>query len=171
MKLRVLLISIISGYFLLSCAGSQLEKPKYKLSKKPPFSITDAYSQKWSKNEQGEQKGTDVYFKLASLRSRTTKVYFQQVFYDKKVAQVQKTTPFRVHYSDGTDRFMGSFTSDSIYISKRDSLLPSLKKGFYVSKNNPFDLKESEAIVSYVFEGNLRFYKIEGLIEKRSLIE
>ncbi len=106
MKLRVLLISIISGCFLLGCAGSQLKTPKYKLSKKPPFSITDTYSQKWNKNEQGEQKGTDLYFKLASLRSLTTKVYFQQVFYDQKVAQVQKTAPFRVHYSDGTDRFM-----------------------------------------------------------------
>lgn len=148
--------------FTLTCCVSSQDKnanlDSYSLTKDAPFKITEAYFQKWVAGVQGGGKGTNVYIKLENLNESITikNLYFQ----DKMASLISMPLNSNTYEAKFKEEINNDLVMDSD-VTKEAANIPPVK--------TPFNLEKNEAVISYIENNQLEFFKISALPEKPML--
>ncbi|NER13216.1 hypothetical protein GWK08_07180 [Leptobacterium flavescens] len=151
---HIILLSIIMFGFS-NCSSSQ------KLQKETPFTIKDAYSQDWVAGVEGGGSGINVFLSIAELGN---KVELDSLyFHGEKVKLEEKNGLYIGRYKTKANE-------------KRDLIIHEDPKKEYgnkppidVKEKIPFNLEDTEAVVSYVHNGVTKYFKIENIKKKESV--
>lgn len=147
----VLAIFILS-VFLSNCGGSKTDKSKLTLTENPPFSIEEVYSQKWMAGVKEGGSGTNIYISLNNIEPGTliNEVYFR----NKITTAEEKNNQIFVGYFKNEQQ---DIIMDSDATKEANNIPP---------QKFPFQLEESEAVLSYTYKGIEYYYKISNIEEK-----
>ena len=156
--LNFLIITFIAAISLVSC-GSLKEKnnasKEYVLIENPSFKIIDSYYQHWAAGVQGGGSGTNLTIKLDNF---VKGVAFKNLFFQGKLAPLKKLINNSVGYQASfKEENSNEIIMDGDVINEISNTPPV---------KIPFDLNENDAVVSYIENGNLKFFKISALKEK-----
>jgi hypothetical protein len=148
----------ISSLILLIFGFSQCGTAKF--DKNPPFQITSAVVQNWYGGQQGIQ-GKNL--KITYTSNRT--IQFDSVFFDKR------STDLQVKNTNESKLVIGYFKSKE----KQDLILDEnpvkeLQNAVPILKEVPFQLKESEAVVSYTIKGEKKYFKIIAIEKEKDVV-
>jgi len=131
-----------------------------KLQENMPFNIDEVYSQKWIAGVQGGGSGINVFLKL---KDNNHNVVFDSIYFRGKGAKLE-TNPDR-------NFCVGRFSTP--FNKKQDVILSDKPKGEFgneapiIPKKPPFDLKDSECVISYKENNSTKYFKIEKIKEKQ----
>ena len=149
--LTVFLCFIMAGFS--QCSGTKhTQEPQ--LEKTAPIPVEKAYFQAWVAGIQGGGSGIHLY-----LPDSTTDIKLDSVYFREMVAKLNR---------DSTG-YVALFRTQT---NQRDDVIMSNENhaeyGNTLSEKAqiPFQLKANECVVSYIENNNIRYFKIENLIEK-----
>lgn len=147
------IIAILSIVFL-RCGTS-----KENSQKTPPFKIVKSTYNNWIGGQPGV-KGVIVKVAIDNPNVTLDSIYFRNM---KTALEKEKIT--------SEEKYIGHFTYPN---TKNEIILHGDPKKEFgnpvpdVSKKNPFELENNEAMVSYIYKGIKNYYKISNLIETTS---
>ncbi len=148
----MMLISLFS-----SCSSAQ------KLVTNPPMTLGDVYFQKWIAGIKDGGSGMDLYIPITG--DLPNNIQLDSVYFSGKVIKLQKL-------ESSNELYVGRFKSN--LNPKPDVVMSSEMNEEYGNKvlklenKIPFELKNSECVVSYREDEKTKYFKIEGIIEKPS---
>ncbi len=148
---KILTLLLFVGVFS-QCASTRFES-------KPPFKITKATYNDWVGGQQGVS-GIRLVFVYEPIKT----VAFQKVYFAGKEGTL---TP---RNNDGKT-FITGHISTSTRVNKELVLDIDPKKEVnnkLPEKRFPFQLKENEAVISYIEKGVIKFYKVQGLVKTKT---
>lgn len=123
-----------------------------------PFSLGEAYGQKWSVEDRPAAKGYEVVITILSLSEDEATLY--NLYHQGKMAPVQ------IKLKDiGTVAVaeFGATTSDK---NTTEVNSPEAEVGSKGQEALPFELTETQAVISYVQKKKVRYYQINGIQRK-----
>jgi len=133
------------------------------LDKNPPFQITSAMYQNWV----GGLPGSNGVIVTISYQSDAD-IAFDSIYFLKKVSKLEsneykgtKTLSGRIYTSVSSDRNDLILHSDPKKELKNQ--LPKLNK-------LPFDLKDTEAVISYKVESKIKYFKVIHIKKGKPII-
>jgi len=152
MKLPIKLIGIAIVLFsLISCAGGK----DVLFEQDPPFKIKMGTYQKWVSGVQGGGKGWVVTIYMGTIMED---IKVKDIYYLDTMVEA-KQDPRNV------DKYTGYFMDEE----SRDITMeedPRKEAGNTPPVKSPFTLEPNEAVLSYLHEGEVKFYKMTNLVEK-----
>lgn len=152
--LRFFFVGILT-ILACSCAGFN---QVYVLEEEPHFTLDDVYSQKWVAGVEEGGSGTHLHFTTATLAGdvRFMHAYFRNQ--KQRINQNQETP----------DVYMVNFPNQSMADRIMD-VDPTKEAANTPEAEYPFDLDENEAVLSYLMNGELKFYLVGPIAEKPML--
>lgn len=152
--LRVLIFTL----FLTNCASLSFEA-------NPPFVITKVTYQNW-KNHLKSISGTDINISYTSRK----KVAFKELFYNEK----QEEVSFKKD-KNGTKFLLVQFKNKTTNNNFDIQLHGNSKKEFgnkppQKQANFPFELKDTEAVLSYKEANTIKYVKIKNITKQQESI-
>ena len=154
MKKLLYLISFGVLALVFSCGSTSNNKfEKYHL-----LTIHSAYCTTWV-GEQPGVKGYTVYLEIDDSNCVLDSIYFRNMS-----AKLEKETTI------GKNTYFGTFTMPNRM--KNYMLHSDSKKEFGnqlpdISKSIPFNLTENEAVISYLSENKVKYFKISEIVERK----
>lgn len=141
-----------------SCGSSQTSNNKFMFEANPPFTIEEAYFQKWVAGTKEGGAGIKVHLVFETIDSEVivNNFYFQN--------QIQKAQ----NALDNTNEYFAELSNNSRNGFVMD-IDPIKEAQNTPSQNFPFELNENEAVVSYVLKGKTKYFKISNLSEKEHI--
>ncbi|MEM7185869.1 MAG: hypothetical protein AAF466_04350 [Bacteroidota bacterium] len=141
---------------LTGCAGGK--DAGYTFEQQPPFSLGKVYFQDWVAGVQGGGSGTNVYIHISSY---TDAVEFKDIYFGNKKTKAQIAP-------QDVDLLVGNFTNklrpdvimDGEPVKEAQNTVPEV---------TPFQLESNEAILSYLYEDEVKYLLIQNL-EKKPLL-
>lgn len=139
-----------------SCTSAQ------KLQTESPINNAEVYFQKWVAGVKDGGSGIDLFIPL--LNKLPKNVELDSVYFRGKSARLEKVEAENILY---VGRFKTSFNQKPDIVMSSDpneeygNQLPILEK------KSPFELKDSECVVSYKDGNGTKYFKIENIIEKQ----
>ena len=149
----IALLTIMTSFS--QCSSSQ------KLQEKAPLALGDVYFQRWNAGVQGGGSGINLFISTKTKNYNHTKL--DSVYFRGKAAKLSII-------EDKTIVYLGRFTSE--FNQPKDIVMSSNPLDEYnnpllVTKEKiPFELKDSECVVSYKVGQTTKYFKIENIIEK-----
>jgi len=149
----LLILMVIMASFS-QCAST------YKLQKKAPTSLGEAYFEQWVSGMAQGPSGINIFINVNDDKIQLDSVYFRG-----KAAKLDAD-------KSNKQLYIGRFVSKSTEI--RDNIMHNEGKEEYgnqapeIPKKIPFELKANECIVSYRLNGKTLYYKIPDLKQKES---
>ncbi|WP_194533089.1 hypothetical protein [Zobellia nedashkovskayae] len=125
----------LSLFMIVGCAS------KMKLEMIAPFSLGDAYAQKWSVETPKGRDGYEVVVTILSLKNDKAKLknmYFKGKKAPVSILMTEKGIVGVAEFGDAADSI----------------------------EDFPFNLTETQAIITYMQKGKLKYYKINGISQK-----
>ncbi|MEX0289016.1 MAG: hypothetical protein AB3N14_07875 [Flavobacteriaceae bacterium] len=158
------LLYIILGCIvtLYSCSSQK------KLEVSTPFTLGASSCQEWVGGKEESGKGQLV--KIAISEMKGEKVAFQNIYFRGQMAKV--TMEMEDEGMIATAKFFDQKKPDIIMhadATKEVGNQPPRQKPLG-EKEFPFELKETEAVLSYLEDEKVKYVKIVGIIEKPSRI-
>lgn len=154
MKIKLLFITILS-VTLTNCGGSKSNNSELDFTTNPPFKIQKVYSQKWVAGVKGGGSGTNLYITLSEASEG---IQFKELFFRNKKIEVSSSKNKVIGYfknKNNQDVIMdGNATNEAANIPP---------------EKIPFQLKDNEAVVSYLENDKVVYYKISNIEEKEIL--
>jgi hypothetical protein len=163
---KIFLMKIITNIILFSivltgftnCSSAQ------KLEKRTSFNIGEVYFQSWVAGIKGGGSGTNIFIPIEDNLTKT--VQLDSVYFRGKASKLEfkPTNP---------SLFIGRFLSSSNL--NKELIMSDEPNAEYGNKlpdpkiSIPFELKPNECVISYIKEGKTLFYKIENIIERKSI--
>lgn len=149
MKAKAILIAFVT-ILLIQCKSTQFDA-------KPPFNIIDATYNNWV----GGQKGVSGIRLVFNFEAQET-VTFQKVYFANKEGSLESAN------KDGkkvlTGHISTSTTSDiTIDFDTKKEVKNKLPESTF-----PFELKENEAVISYLQNGVTKFYKVKNVTKTKT---
>lgn len=140
---------------LLAVLASLFQCASVSFEKNPPFTIHSASYKNWVGGVPGVS-GTKVRINFKA----NTVVAFDSMFFKNKKAKI-------VIETINKDTFLNGHFSTSIINSKEDLVLHKDGKKEYGNKvpekRFKFDLKDNEAVISYIIDNQIKYFKIENI--------
>ena len=137
MKIRIVVL-IVLVLSLSACSSTK------KLESTAPFSLGEAYAQEWT-IEEVEKSGHEVVIPILSLENE--KAILKNLYYNGKMA------PVNIELTEMGNVAVAEFgNQDAAEVSTGGD-----------SELFPFDLSETQAVISYVSNEKVRYYKINGI--------
>ena len=154
MKKLLYLISFGVLAIMFSCGSTS----NNKFEKRIPFNIHNAFYTNWF-GEQPGVKGYIVYLEIDDSNSVLDSIYFRNMS-----AKLEKDPAI------GKNTYLGTFTMPNRM--KNYMLHSDSKKEFGnqlpdISKSIPFNLTENEAVILYLSENKIKYYKISEIVERK----
>ncbi|GAA3588119.1 hypothetical protein Q4Q39_18030 [Flavivirga amylovorans] len=149
-SLLFLLITI--GFY--QCASTQ------KLENKLPLEIGEVYSQHWVSGVRGGGSGYNVFI---PIKSNPSKIVLDSLYFKGKRVKLE---------SKSASVFVGRFKSEAN--QRQDIIMSSDPLAEYgnsvpkISKKMPFELNDTECIISYQKGNKTLYYKISNITKKAS---
>ncbi|MBJ7879702.1 hypothetical protein [Gelidibacter salicanalis] len=154
-------ISLFSTIAMLLLSASKCSETQ-KLQKKAPLPIEDVYVENWTSQEASGHSGYTLYIPINS--EDKSGITLDSVYFRNQTVKLIKTS------TDLNTAYVGRFEipkkSNPDIILSSDPLEEMQNKPPRIPTNIPFKLEPTEGIVSYKVNGETRYYKIEGIIEK-----
>ncbi|QAA82310.1 hypothetical protein EI546_11540 [Aequorivita sp. H23M31] len=141
-----------------SCGSSKIADDKMIFEENPPFTIENAYFQKWVAGIEEGGSGTKVHL---TFRSMEPNVVIKNIYFQNQIIKAQKSSANPREY---TADFPNSSRNDIVM-----DIDPVKEAANTPSGNFPFELNKNEAVLGYLFNGKENFYKISHLSEKEHL--
>ena len=134
-----------------SCAGGK----DLLFEENPPFSIKEASSQDWVSGVQGGGSGTNVTVYMGEIHED---IKIKDVYYLGDVAKAER------HPRD-IDKYVARFSK----AHNRDIIMdkdPINEANNTVPIKSPFSLEKNEIVISYMHDGEVKYYKFNAVKEK-----
>lgn len=141
-----------------SCGSSQTSNTKFMFEENPPFTIEEAYFQKWVAGTKEGSSGIKVHIVFETIEPD---VVLKDFYFQRQIQKAQNAL-------DNTNEYFAELSNNS----RNDFVMdidPMKEAQNTPSQNFPFELKENEAVVSYVFKGKTKYFKISNLSEKERI--
>lgn len=138
-----------------SCSTAQ------KLQQEPPFHIENVYSQKWVAGIEGGGSGINLFIPISKEISQN--IELDSVYFRGKGVKLELIKGEKPMY-------IGRFETD--FNQKKDIIMSSDPNEEYGNEvlpmNNkiPFKLEDTECVVSFKDQGDIKYFKIENITEK-----
>ncbi len=141
-------LSILAIIFGFSQCGS------LKLEENPPFKITSAIHTNFSGGQQGVS-GMNVKIMYTSNET----IEFDSIYFSKRIAKLE------VRNGNDIKMVIGHFNTST---RNRDLVLDANPKKEINNKvpelkEFPFELKDNEAIISYIISDKIKYFKIKSI--------
>lgn len=150
---KINFISFCILIFLLGCANS------YKLEKKPELNILESYYKTKSSGVRGGDSGYSIYLMLDENTNLDTKnIKIKGIYFKDK-------------YADLKNQGLGKYQTFIKQDNNTDSLEPvfNSKKSVEIQEEKiPFVLKDTEAVISYLQNEKMKFFKV-ALTKKKTM--
>lgn len=149
-------VSILIIFIFTNCSTAQ------KLQKTAPIILGEVYSQSWVAGVKGGGSGINLFIPV--LGELPQNMQFDSVYFRGRASKLELATTNPVLY---VGRFTEKFKQNQDIIMSIDPMeeygnqLPTQQK-------IPFDLKETECVVSYKESKDTKYFKIDNIIEKKS---
>jgi hypothetical protein len=149
----IAIVFVMTGFS--NCAGSK------KLQQEAPFTMGTVYYEKWVAGVKGGGSGINLGMTLTKLPEDIVldSVYFRGM----KAPLVKETTEKGILY---LAHFKTELNKKKDIISHEDPKMEVGNEPPSIQEKIPFELKENEAVISYLHKGKKRYYKIEGIKAK-----
>lgn len=152
--LPVLILSVS----FLNCAGSQISESDIMFEKSPPFTIEEAYFQKWVSGMKEGGSGIRIHI---ILESKKPEVEMREVFFQNQIRSL-------VNYDNNKNEFIAQFPSKPL----RDVIMdidPIEEAKNVPFQKFPFELNDNEAVISYLAGEDIKYFKVSNLVEKAQI--
>lgn len=142
-------------FILVGCANT------YKLEKKSDFTFSDAYYNSWFSGIKGGGSGYNIFLKLeeGSLVNNN-KIKLQNVYFKGEVVELKAQSNGKYKAFIKENKRKGSMDSET----QDNEVVDEINK-----KEIPFKLKSNEAVVSYIVEKKIKYFKI--VLTKKSTMD
>ncbi len=151
MRIKTIFI-IVSAVFLTQCKSTQFDL-------KPPFTITGATYNLWV----GGQPGVSGIRVIIGYESKES-IEFQKIYFAKKegtlTARKKDGKTYLTGHIDTSKRREKDLVLDIDSKKEINNKLPEPKL--------PFELKENEAVISYLVAGKIKYYKVENIKQTKT---
>jgi len=138
-----------------NCEGSKSRKSEILLVQNPPFTIGNVYSQDWIAGTKGGGSGTNLFITFAEFSEN---IVVQDFFFKNKRVKAQVSPQNRNEY---IGYYKNKINNDVIMD------IDSVKESQNIPPDKiPFQLNEHEAVISYLYQGTVHYYKIVDIEEK-----
>jgi len=154
---RIVVLGIILMSVSFCCSTKNASKEITKMDH--PFKVMKATSSTWVGGQPGV-KGKKINISINNSEIQLDSVYFRNMKSDLK-PELNSSPP----------KFVGVFTypnSKTDYILHENTAEEFGNKPPKTNLNIPFDLKETEAVISYTLNGKVYYYKVEEVLEVKS---
>ncbi len=151
LNIGILVISLVLG----GCGTTKNNTEKAIQSNHPFVIISATYS--FSDNDSANRKKMDIQIAIDNAEVELDSIYFRKTAIELK-RDVNSVPPV----------FTGNFLFSNIqkdYILHSDSQKEFGNTPPGNTSKFPFDLQKNEAVVSYLFNGEKRYYKISRIVE------
>ena len=148
-KIISILITLIVMINFSSCAGT------YKLEKSVRLTIGEVYYQNWVAGVQGGGAGFNIFIPVSD---NPKNIMFDSVYFKGKKAKLE--------FSNNTI-FIGRFKTTKNRIREINMINDSDDE---FSEKTPFNLNDNECVVSYLDNDKIKYFKIENIIKKESIL-
>lgn len=137
---------------LTNCGSKKYDTTAITLSKDAPFTIEDASFQRWMAGTKEGGSGFKLSFVLDNVSSDTqiNKVFFRN-----------RETPL---HKNGKKQYKGSFKIETNDVVMSSDVIEEAKNT--PPEKIPFQLSDTDAVISYHYQGLIYYYKISDLEEK-----
>ncbi|MDO5978809.1 hypothetical protein [Flavivirga spongiicola] len=147
-----LLLFLLIAIGFTQCASTQ------KLEDTLPLEIGDVYSQHWVSGVRGGGSGYNLFI---PIKSNPNKIVLDSLYFKGKKVKLELKS---------ASVFIGRFKSEANQrhdiIMSSDSLAEYGNPVPEMTKKPPFELKDTECIVSYKRGKKTFYYKISGIVKK-----
>lgn len=134
-----------------NCAGGK----DVLFVKEPPFKVKDAFFQNWVAGTAAGGSGTNVSIILGTIMED---IEVKEIYYLDHVIKA-------VRDAQNLDKYTGFFVNelDRDYIMDENAIKEATNTP---PEKSPFTLTKDEAVISYLHDGEMEYYKISNLVEK-----
>lgn len=150
-KIACIILFSCAAISFSNCAGGK----DVLFVKEPPFKVKAAFFQNWVAGVKGGGSGTNVSIILSSILEE---IDVKEIYYTDQVANA-------IQDPQNIDKYTGFFKNElnREVIMEEDTIkeavnIPPVK--------SPFSLSKNEAVISYLHDGELEYYKIVNVEEK-----
>jgi hypothetical protein len=153
---KYIAIIMLHTFLFSSCSTAQ------KLLTKSPIEYDEVYFQKWAAGIKEGGSGMNLFIPIKKELSKS--IQLDSVYFKGKGVLLQKIEGKKTAY---VGRFKFNFNH------KKDTTMSSVLNEEYgnqapiLKEKIPFDLKDSECVVSYKEGNETKYFKIENVIEKQ----
>ena len=151
-------LALITFLLLANCGIRNTNTSSIVLELNPPFTIEEAAYQEWIAGTPQGGSGVTVFINFSNIQQG---VVFKEIYFRDKNTEVVTSAAVRVQY-------VGYFKNEP----KRDVVMDSNSINEAANtppKKSPFQLYDDEAVISFEFNQELGYYKIENLEQKEIL--
>ena len=131
------------------------------LEDKAPLKIGEVYSQKWIAGVQGGGSGINLF-----IPTEQSSITLDSVYFRNKAVKLEPNPKEGILY---IGRFKSEFNQKKGIIMSNE---PNAEYGnplLETKKKTPFELKDTECVISYIHSGKTKYFKIENIAEKRMI--
>lgn len=149
--LKILSILVITFLFY-QCGSTKFEE-------NPPFKITSAIYNNWTGGQPGN-KGMTVNITYTSIY----KIKFDSIYYSNKIVILESsiTKEKKMISANFVSPVKPDMILDKNTSKETQNVVPLLKKF-------PFELKQNEAIISYIVKGKTKYFKVKSVKKGKSV--
>ena len=156
-------IYLFSTIIMMSISASKCSEAK-KMDKKPPSIIGDVYVESQSSEDGLGDAGFKLYIPMQSEENKD--ILLDSVYFRNQIVKLSRISEdANILYVGRFDNFKKS--NDDIIMSS-NPLDEMANKPPRVPRTIPFEIEDTECIVSYKFKGDTRYFKIENIKERSS---
>jgi hypothetical protein len=159
--MRILLITVFAMVFSLSGCSSQK-----KLVKNAPFEMGQATCQSWTGGRHESSSG--IKLEIPLLAEQMNDMKMQQAFFRGKVADLKLES--REGEWVATANLMNRSIEKPDIIMHEDSKEEVGNQPPTLQEKFPFEISPNECVISYMDGDKVKYFKIEGVKEKKPLI-
>lgn len=145
-------VILISGLLIVGCSSQK------KLETKAPFTLGEVYAQQWIVEENLKDSGYEVVIPIMSLDENEAVI--QNLYHKGKMVDLQ------IELRDTGMIALAEYSKEDLL--KKDILVPEQvkkgrKKGAKKMELFPFELQETEAVLSYLQNDKVKYVKLAGI--------
>lgn len=149
---------VIFSLAVESCGSTQNVNNELMFEANPPFTIEEVYFQKWVAGTKEGGSGINVHIIFGDIEPN---VVVRDIYFQNQILKAQNSV-------SNSNEYFAHLSNDS----RSDMVMdidPMKEAQNTPSGNFPFELKQNEAVVSYLFGGKKNYYKISNLSEKKRI--
>ena len=154
-NLKTILFSLLMLFVMASF--SQCSSAK-KLQKDTPFTLGQVYCQAWIAGVEGGGSGLNIFIPISDTAIELDSVYFRG-----KVAKLETKLQNKSLY---IGRFVSNANQKKGLIMSNEPYAEYGNKMPKISQKIPFELKDSECVISYKDGKTIKYFKIDNIVEK-----
>jgi len=149
-KIMYLMLSL--GFFFVACSSQK------KLETSAPFTLGEVYAQKWMVENTTMYSGYEVIIPIMSLDEN--EAVLQNLYHKDKMVDIS------IELREFGMIALAEYSKEDLL--KKDMLVPEApknkrKKGSKKMELFPFELQDTEAVLSYLQNDKIRYIKLSGI--------